>query len=77
LVSASEAESRLAALTSEPELIASDGAAAVGQIHLRRALGGPFWWPANIEPSFPFPFFRVDEFRQAVRSLHGKGECAY
>jgi hypothetical protein len=34
-------------------------------------------WPANIEPSFPFPFFRVDEFRPAVRSLHGKGECAW
>jgi uridine kinase len=92
LVSASEAESRLAALTSEPELIAIDGLPLSGKSTFAERLADRFgWavlgfddfylperdWPANIEPSFPFPFFRVDEFRQAVRSLHGKGQYAW
>jgi hypothetical protein len=92
LVSASGAESRLAALTSEPELIAIDGLPLSGKSTFAERLADRFGravlgfddfylperdWPANIEPLFPFPFFRVDEFRQAVRSLHGKGKCAW
>ena len=34
-------------------------------------------WPPDIEPAFPFPFFRLDEFRQAVRSLHELGKCCW
>jgi hypothetical protein len=88
LVSASEAESGLAALTSEPELIAIDGLPLSGKSTFAERLADRFgWavlgfedfylperdWPANIEPSFPFPFFRIDEFRQAVRSLQREG----
>jgi uridine kinase len=34
-------------------------------------------WPPDIEPAFPFPFFRVDEFRRAVTSLHERGRCCW
>jgi hypothetical protein len=34
-------------------------------------------WPADIAPGFPFPFFRTQEFYEAVRTLKIEGRCLY
>lgn len=31
----------------------------------------------DMAPAYPFPYFRVDAFRQAVRDLHETGACTY
>ena len=91
-VSADEAIETLAGLDRAPALIAVDGLPLSGKSTLAGKLAERFgWdvlefddfylpadgWPPNIEAAFPFPFFRLDEFRQAVRSLREQGECAW
>lgn len=34
-------------------------------------------WPRDIAPAFPFPFFRADQFREALHDLKTKGRCSY
>ena len=91
-LSADEAAAALAGLNAAPRLIAVDGLPLSGKSTLAGSLADRFgWavlefddfylpaedWPPSIEPAFPFPFFRLDEFRAAVRSLHEQGECSW
>jgi uridine kinase len=34
-------------------------------------------WPRGIRPGFPFPFFRVKEFHEALHGLATEGRCSY
>ncbi len=34
-------------------------------------------WRGSVEPSFPFPYIRYDEFINTVRTLHRDGSCSY
>lgn len=34
-------------------------------------------WPKTIAPAFPFPYFRTEEFRAAVRDLRRSGRASY
>lgn len=34
-------------------------------------------WPRDVAPAFPFPFFRADQFREAMHGLKTKGRCSY
>src|SRR5262249_4630680 len=34
-------------------------------------------WPQGIVPAFPFPFFRAEQFRDALHDLKTKGRCSY
>jgi uridine kinase len=34
-------------------------------------------WPRDIAPGFPFPFFRAEQFREAVHALRTKDHCSY
>lgn len=82
----------LAGLAPLPRMIAVDGLPLSGKSTLASSLADRFnWavlefddfylpsdgWPPDIEPAFPFPFFRLDEFHQAVRSLHELGKCCW
>jgi hypothetical protein len=73
-------------------LIAIDGLPCCGKSTLAERLASQFglatlgfddfylpepFWPADIAPEFPFPFFRITEFRDAVRALKTEGRCSY
>ncbi|HWF77492.1 MAG TPA: hypothetical protein VN694_09980 [Caulobacteraceae bacterium] len=92
LVDAAEVVRRLAALPTPPRLIAIDGAPLSGKSTLAERLAARFgWpilgfddfyrpapdWPADIAPAFPFPFFRLEEFHDALRDLKRAGACAW
>jgi uridine kinase len=74
------------------DLIAIDGLPCSGKTTLAERLASQFeldtlgfddfylpepFWPADIAPGFPFPFFRIGEFREAVRALKTEGRCSY
>jgi uridine kinase len=74
------------------ELIAVDGLPCAGKSTFAALLASKFRlqildfdnfylpeeaWPVNVAPTFPFPFFRVTEFYEAVHSLKTKGRCLY
>jgi uridine kinase len=92
LLSVDAAEAAIASRAPAPRLIAIDGLPLSGKTTLADRLADRFgWpiltlddfylpsedWPADIAPGFPFPFFRLDEFREAAQSLRDKGECAW
>jgi uridine kinase len=87
-----QAEAALAALEPAPMLIAIDGLPLSGKSTLSLRLADLFgWsvlefddfylpaegWPSDTQPAFPFPFFRLDEFREAVRALRVHGRCSW
>ena len=91
-VDAAEIERRLAAVPAPPRLIAIDGLPLSGKSTLAERLADRFgWpilgfddfylpasdWPPGIAPAFPFPFFRVDEFRACVEGLARGVACAW
>lgn len=34
-------------------------------------------WRGSVEPSFPFPYIRYDDFLNTVQTLHRDGSCSY
>lgn len=74
------------------ELIAIDGLPCAGKSTLADRLSAQFGlktlgfddfylpeprWPEDMTPGFPFPFFRVKKFYEAVRALKTEGRCLY
>jgi uridine kinase len=87
-----EIEADLARRDRPPRLLAVDGLPLSGKSTLAERLATRFgWdvlgfddfylpakgWPAGVTPQFPFPFFRVEAFREAVRSLRTEGRCLW
>lgn len=92
LMSFDEIAQMLAALPLSAELIAIDGLPCSGKTTLADRLASEFGfatmgiddfnlplsdWPADIQPAFPFPFVRIEAFRDSVRALKRDGMCAY
>lgn len=73
-------------------LIAIDGAPLAGKSTLSERLSrrfelpilclddfftGPNSWPADLPPTYPFPFFHYEEFESAVRALRDEGRAEW
>jgi uridine kinase len=89
---ASRTGEALKARIRKAELIAIDGLPSSGKStladHLAMELGldvlglDDFYlpqslWPRDIAPGIPFPFFRLEQFQQALHALKRDGRCAY
>jgi uridine kinase len=92
LLTFDQAESQLRDRILAAEMIAIDGLPLSGKTtladRLANALGLDVFGfddfvlprpqrPVGVEPSYPFPYFRTAEFRDAVRSLKRQGTCSY
>jgi len=92
MLSSAQLEEVLAGWDRPVALVAIDGLPLSGKSTLAERLSARFgWailafddfflppemWPPAISPAFPFPFFRVTEFREAVRALRAVGRCSW